>query len=330
MTTGRRLRDRFRSAATTSTPAPSAPTRVVPRTAGVLIVRDALDITPLVLGHHLRVGIERIHVIDDGSSDGTSEFLDEIARRSARVTHHRVLGQDDPQLETVSEAGNRLVEEGARLVVPFDADEFWDVTPELLEAWVADERPRSLTSRWVNFAQARENTYPHAGGMLDVRFRAELDPAATEEEVGAFRASFLQYGPIPKAVVRAHVPVAFSRGQHDVHLVGGPGQLPQEPAGTDVLHVPLRWKSELTKRAFNYEPRRARQRTHAGDSWQSLFHLRAVEEHRDAEVWAANSADASGHLDVYGRSVALVPDTRVHDAVRGAGEMLDELGLPRP
>ena len=325
MKTARRLRDRFRSE-----PAASATDRVVPRTAGVLIVRDALDVTPLVVGHHLRVGIERIHVIDDGSSDGTSEFLDEIARRTPRVTHHRVLGQDDPQLETVSEAGNRLIEEGARLVVPFDADEFWDVTPHLLEAWVADERPRSLTSRWVNFAQSRDNTFPRAGGMLDVRHRAELDAAATEEEVGAFRASFLQYGPIPKAMVRAHVPVAFSRGQHDVHLAGEPGLLPQEPAGVDVLHVPLRWKSELTKRAFNYEPRRARQRKNAGDSWQSLFHLRAVEEQRDQEVWAANSVDASGHLDVYGRRVALVPDDRVHRAVRGAGEMLEELGLPRP
>lgn len=325
MKTGRRLRERLRDAR----PSQASP-RVVPRTAGVLIVRDALDITPLVVAHHLRVGIERIHVIDDGSSDGTTEFLDEIVRRTDRVSHHRVAGEDDPQLETVSEAGNRLIEEGARLVVPFDADEFWDITSELLETWVADERPRSLTSRWVNFAQSRANTYPRAGGMLDVRHRAELDPGATEEEVGAFRASFLQYGPIPKAMVRSHAPVAFSRGQHDVHLVGEPGGLPQEPAGVDVLHVPLRWKSELSKRAFNYEPRRARQRTHPGDSWQSLFHLRAVEERRDEEVWAANSVDASGHLDVYGRRVPLVPDTRVHEAVLHASELLEGLGLPRP
>ena len=325
MTMARRLRDRFRTEM-----APVAVDRVVPHTAGVLIVRDALDVTPLVIGHHLRIGIERIHVIDDGSSDGTSEFLEEMARRTPRVTHHRVLGQDDPQLETVSEAGNRLIEQGARLVVPFDADEFWDVTPDQLESWVADERPRSLTSSWVNFAQSRENSYPRTAGMLDVRHRADLDAAATEEEVGAFRASFLQYGPIPKAMVRAHAPVAFSRGQHDVHLAGEPGLLPHEPAGVDVLHVPLRWRSELTKRALNYEPRRARQRTHAGDSWQSLFHLRVIEEQRDAEVWAANSADRTGHLDVYGRQVPLVPDDRVRHAVLGAGEMLHKLGLPSP
>lgn len=325
MTTTRRLLDRFRNQ-------PSSPTsdRAVPHTAGVLIVRDAVDVTALVVAHHLRVGIERIHVIDDGSSDGTTELLDELARRTSRVTHHRVLGEDDPQLETVSEAGNRLIAEGARLVVPFDADEFWDVTPEQLESWVADERPRSLSSHWVNFAQSRDNTYPRGGGLLDVRHRAELDAEATEGEVGAFRASFLQYGPIPKAMVRAHAAVAFSRGQHDVHLAREPGLLPQEPAGVDVLHVPLRWKSELTKRALNYEPRRARQRTHAGDSWQSLFHLRAVEEQREQEVWAANSADVSGNLDVYGREVALVPDDRVRDAVRGAGELLDALGLPQP
>ena len=324
MSTHRRWRDRFRTQ-----PTPSALDLVVPRTAGVLIVRDALDVVPLVVGHHLRVGLERIHVIDDGSTDGTSELLEEMARRTPRVTHHRVIGEDDPQLETVSEAGNRLIEEGARLVVPFDADEFWDVTADQLETWVSDDRPRSLTSAWVNFAQSRENTYPRAGGMLDVRHRAELSADATEEAVGGFRESFLQYGPIPKAMVRAHAPVAFSRGQHDVHLEGEPGLLPREPSGVDVLHVPLRWKSELTKRAFNYEPRRARQRTHAGDSWQSLFHLRVVEDERDEEVWAANSADASGHLDVYGRPVELVSDDRVHRAVRGAGEVLDALGLPQ-
>ena len=311
-------------------PPHTPPTHVVPRTAGVLIVRDAVDVTALVVAHHLRVGIERIHVIDDGSSDGTSELLEEMGRRTSRVTHHRVVGADDPQLETVSEAGNRLIEEGARLVVPFDADEFWDVTPVLLESWVADERSRSLTSRWVNFAQSRDNTFPRPGGMLDVRHRAALDAEATEEAVAAFRASFLQYGPIPKAMVRAHVPVAFSRGQHDVHLVGEPGLLPQEPSGVDVLHVPLRWKSELTKRAFNYEPRRARQRTHEGDSWQSLFHLRAVAEHRDADVWAANSVDRTGRLDVYGRQVPLVADDRVHRAVLGAVEMLRELRVPSP
>lgn len=325
MQTARRLRDRFRTEAP-----PSVCGRAVPQTAGVLFVRDALDVTPLVIGHHLRVGIERIHVIDDGSSDGTSEFLEEMSLRTPRVTHHRVLAQDDKQLETVSEAANRLIEEGARLVVPFDADEFWDVTPDQLEEWVSDERPRSLTSHWVNFAQSRENTFPRAGGMRDVRHRAELDVAATEEEVGAFRASFLQYGPIPKAMVRAHAPVAFSRGQHDVHLVSEPGLLPQEPAGVDLLHVPLRWRSELTKRALNYEPRRARGRRHAGESWQSLFHLRVVEQQRDSDVWAANSADASGHLDVYGRRVALVPDDRVRRAIDGAGGVLDELGLPRP
>jgi hypothetical protein len=295
-----------------------------------MVVRDAVDIVPLVVAHHLRVGIERIHVIDDGSSDGTSEALTDLARRSGRVTHHRVLVQDDPQLETVSDASNRLIADGARLVVPFDADEFWDLTPEILTSWVRDERPRSLGSHWVNFAQARTHTYPRSGGLLAVSHRADPDPAASAEEVSSFRASFLHYGPIPKVAVWSREPVAFARGQHHVLLAGDGVPLTEEPAGVDVLHVPLRWQSELTKRAFNYEPRRARLRVNTGDSWQSLFHLRVMQEHREDDVWAANSVDASGHLDVYGHRVALIGDARVQQAVRAAGALLQQWGVPVP
>lgn len=303
----------------------------VPRTAGVLLVRDSVDVAPLVVAHHLATGLERVHVIDDGSTDGTSEFLEEIGRRTDRVTHQRLVGgEDDPQLETVSDACNRLVEEGARLVVPFDADEFWDLDHDRLAALVADERPRRLTTAWVNFAQAREHTYPRPMGLLSVRHRAEVDPAADEEAVLGFRASFLQYGPVPKTAVWADGPIQLTRGQHHVELRDAPGALPEEPLGADVLHVPIRWRSELTKRAYNYEPRRARGRSSPNESWQSLFHLQAAREGRFDDVWAASSVDPSGCLDVYGRRVRLTPDDRLRAALLGAGEQLLRLRLRVP
>lgn len=304
--------------------------RVVPGTAGVLIARDAIDVLPLVVAHHLRIGVERIHVIDDGSSDGSWELLGRLSRRTWRVTHHRELTDDDPQLEAVSDAANRLIAHGARLVLPFDADELWDATPDRLESWVRDERPRRLIAQWANFAQARHHVHPRPGGLLDVRFRAPIDPGATHDAVTAFRASFLQHGPVRKVAVWSRAPVAFSRGQHDVRLVGEADALEAVPAGTDVLHVPLRWQSELTKRALNYEPRRARRRAGSGESWQSLFHLAVVREGRDDLVWAATSVDEGGHLDVFGTAVPLVPDDRVHDAVRLASRFLDAMGLPVP
>ena len=323
-------RRRLRDLVGPRTPRPSHAAFCVPRTAGVMLVRDAVDIAALVVAHHLAAGIERVHVIDDGSTDGTTEVLDELATRTDRVTFHRVFGVDDPQVETVSEACNRLIESGARLVIPFDADEFWDVTGDLLTRWVEDERPRRLTSSWVNFAQVRDHTYPRPGGLLSIRHRATTDTGATAENVGSFQGSFLQYGPVPKAIVWSQSPVDFGRGQHHVEAAHGVPALVEEPAGVDVMHVPLRWRSELTKRALNYEPRRARQRLNEGDSWQSLFHLRTVLEHREAEVWAANSVDDTGCLDVYGRSVQLERDDRLHRAVVVAQNALGDLGLPTP
>ena len=319
-----RIRSTLRSARKGPTP------RLVPRTAGVMLIRDALDIAPLVIGHHLAAGLERIHVIDDGSTDGTSEFLDDLAARSGRVSHHRVVTDHDPQAETVSDASNRLIKEGARLIMPFDADEFWDVNPDLLRAWVSDERPRQLTAQWLNFAQTRDHTYPRPRGLLAVRHHAAIDVDATEEAVSAFEASFLHYGPIPKVMVWSREPITFARGQHAVVLADGSTGLAEEAAEVDVMHVPLRWKSELTKRAFNYEPRRARQRAHPGDSWQSLFHLSVMHEQRDHDVWAANSVDEDGCLDVYGRRVPLTRDDRLHHALVRAGAQLLRMGIPVP
>jgi hypothetical protein len=53
---------------------------------GACIVRDARDIINLICGHYLRVGFGHITFIDDGSSDGTFEFLSQLSLRTSRVS----------------------------------------------------------------------------------------------------------------------------------------------------------------------------------------------------------------------------------------------------
>src|SRR5690606_3411492 len=96
-------------------------------------------VVAVAVAHHLGIGVERIHVIDDGSSDGTGELLQAlVAAASGRVSYEFVDGEQDPQSRVANAAANRLIAEGARLVVPFDADELWDLSPEALAALAAD------------------------------------------------------------------------------------------------------------------------------------------------------------------------------------------------
>ena len=54
------------------------------------MVRDSLDIIPFLCGHYLRLGFERLVFIDDCSSDGTFEFLDNLSRKTSRIEVRRV------------------------------------------------------------------------------------------------------------------------------------------------------------------------------------------------------------------------------------------------
>ena len=55
------------------------------------MLRDARDIVGLLCGHYLRIGFARLSFVDDGSTDGTFEFLSALSRREPRVSVTRVV-----------------------------------------------------------------------------------------------------------------------------------------------------------------------------------------------------------------------------------------------
>ncbi|MFT0861293.1 hypothetical protein [Ancylobacter sp. G4_0304] len=122
----------------------------------------------------------------------------------------------------------------------------------------------------------------------------------------AFADAFVNHRETKIAIWSEH-PVRFDRGQH--MLVDGP-QI-RDPLERQIFHLPLRAQSEITKRALNYEARRRALREDDAVSWQSRFHEKATLDGLSASVWAANSADRAGRLDVYGRPEELVRDVRL-------------------
>lgn len=292
-------------------------------TAAVCIVRDAHDIVPLLCGHYLRLGFERLAFIDDSSSDGTYEFLYNLSKKMERIIVTREIAEFD-QAGRVTRLVNDLIADGYRLVFPFDSDEFWNITSEDLRQLAQQSAPRLFVARWVNFVQSRNCCYPRPFGWLSVRHSAVAVPGAGREDIVGRKQPFVAIDGVKKVALWSNKPVELSCGQHE--CVGWTA--PIDERQFEMFHLPFRYFSEIGKRALNYSPRIDPFRSSEDIHWQSLFHRHAVFEGFDEDVWRANSADANGRLDVYGVNVELRRDSRLrYILTRSALYMLWRYGV---
>jgi hypothetical protein len=276
---------------------------------GICMVRDALDIAPFLCGHYLRLGFDRLVFIDDGSEDGTFEFLQRLARREPRIEVERLdlPYYSDPR--PVTDATCRLIADGVRLVFPFDSDEFWNIDLAAVRRLCCSTPAGQLVGRWVQFVQLRETLVPTRLSLLRVRHRAPelVGPMAA----GGSSLPFLCHR-APKIAVKADAPVAYRKGYHT--LESGPSDVLADDL--EVFHIPLRSRQALHVRALQAD--RVLQKAQIGESWQSArFRLAEAEGQLDA-VWAAHSADGDGVLAAEGGAIILVPDARFRAAMQRA------------
>lgn len=309
---------------TTAVRARRRPVAVAPRRASVAIcmLRDAVDLVPFLCGHYLRIGLDEIRFIDDGSTDGTYEWLDAISRRDARI-HVRRAPPDDTvrQSREMTRTANAAIADGFRLILPFDCDEFWNLRREDVDTLLSVRSPRVVRGQWVNFAQRRSAGKKSPGSLFGLQYRVPQTPLSLVE-VGGFREPFIAHLD-HKVAVMTDGPIRLTSGQHA--LDAGPADV--ESRGFEIFHLPLRHRSELANRA-SLEARRVGNRDHGLDSWQSMFHAEAVREGRTDEVWAANSVDRQGYLDVYGQRRPTIRDRRLSHALWAASlYMLRRHGL---
>jgi hypothetical protein len=298
---------------------PSHPALAV---AGCCLIRDARDIVPFLCGHYLRIGVAKLLFMDDGSKDGTFEWLQRLGRKTGRIEVRRTGHSSFRQPQSISAAANDLRAEGYRLILPFDSDEFWHLDRATLTALVADPRDRVIRAAWTNFVQHRRRHRPGLAALFTIRHRAHPLNGEGMELVTGRREPFVRVG-AEKVGVMSAVDVRFEAGQHALHT----GPTLAEPERFEIFHVPLRNRSEIIKRGTNYEPRIAVARQSPAQSWQSRFHSDVVRNGWTDDVWAANSVDRHGNLDVYGRPIPAIRDDRLRHTLLRASVYLLRHGM---
>jgi hypothetical protein len=294
---------------------------MVADSAALCMLRDARDLAPFLLGHYLGAGFGLVMLIDDGSTDGTYEYLQEAARRTARISLHRVEHDSFRQLEVVSDAADALVDAGFHLIVPFDSDEFWQVTAAGMAERYAAMPEAMFHGRWLNFVQRRDMLEPRPYGVLAMKYR--MPPLEDRKRKGVLGGTqpYLACA-THKVGFKSPRRVDISHGQHALRE-----PLPQDPQVYEIFHLPLRYRSEIIKRGETYELRRQPLRDIPQRAWQSAYHRDVVLAGRVDEEWAASSQQ-DGCLDFKGRRIPLIRDLRLlRTLVRAARYTRDELGL---
>ena len=293
------------------------------RVAGVCVVRNAVDLVPFLCGHYLHAGFAHLHFVDDGSCDGTFEYLTKVTRRTGRVSVRQVRNETLAQQALMNEAANALIASGYPIVVPFDADEFWAADAGRFARQLADVATGVLPGRWINFVQARECLASRWHRLFGMRFQTSDLPQSGQDGVSGYTQSFVCTS-ATKVAFKAREPVDLRLGQHSLGGVPTPDNI----RPFDIFHLPLRSRDEIVKRGLDYEPRRAPVRCGPQESWQSAFHAKAVGDGKVDAIWAANSYDANGRLDIYGVKSALMPDDRLRSLLlRAAWHLFSRFGL---
>lgn len=89
-----------------------------------VMVRDEADIIGSMLQHHAAQGVDEFIITDNGSTDGTTEIIEDLARSMQITLFHDPIHRKQ-QGETVTRMARLAAERGATWVVNADADEFW-------------------------------------------------------------------------------------------------------------------------------------------------------------------------------------------------------------
>jgi glycosyltransferase involved in cell wall biosynthesis len=281
---------------------------------GLLVARNEVDIIRTNVLYHLSLGLDRLLVVDNGSSDGTDQVLRELGKDP------RVRWTRDEGLfyhgHIATELAREAFREGADWVVPIDADEFWHAPGGNFRGVLEESEAGALRARLLNFFQRREQRESAPDALLYMTRRIR-EPVVTErgnrklarELVESHKISKLEIE-LKKWVSRPTADIEIVFGNHKVERVAG---LKRESHEIVCLHAPIRSRVRLDGKAEVGE-RSEETGSDPNQGWHVKRWRRLRDEGRLEQEWAANSY-AGEFLDVYGVRRKTVFDPTLRDAV---------------
>jgi hypothetical protein len=280
---------------------------------GLMMVRNEADILRVNLRHHLALGIDQFLIVDNGSSDGTVEILEELSRDTGRVRWTRDPGPYR-QAEITTGLAHEAYLSGADWVVPIDADEFWHAPGGDLRAVLERAAAGALEVQVINFVQRREQLKASPDALLHMTRRVPRPIGPFErivELVETRQIGYVQMLYPPKYITRSAATLEIGMGNHTLNGVPGPRQATDEIV---CLHAPLRARSALEAKMVDHGRRAEDIALPPGQWWHAVRWRRLWEQGQLEGEWRANSYE-DDCLDVYGVPHRLVYDPRLRDIV---------------
>jgi Glycosyl transferase family 2 len=278
----------------------------------ISMVRNEADIVGLNIRYHLSLGIDRMIIVDNGSTDGTDRILKELSDRDPRIRWSR---DDGPFLPSRVMTGlaREALREGADWIVPIDADEFWYAPKGNFRKVLEEAKASVLVAQVVNFVQRREQDESSPDALLHMTRRAPSPigpPGHGQGLVESRRIGFVEKMYPPKCLSRPTEDIEIETGHHKVYGVDGPRV---ETGEVLCLHAPIRSRAALKERVESASRAAAAGRKPGqGRNRRRLAKLDG--ENEVEQEWQANSYQ-DDNLDVYGERHPVVFDPRLRGAV---------------
>lgn len=300
---------------------------------GIVMARNEWPLLEVVITHALVHHVDRVHVLDHASTDGTAAGLARLRREWGDRLHVVHLGEC-PYLQEAATTVMRTIVAAAPddWLHVFDADEFAIASPGVgLRDVLVDVDPRHPVVRYdvQNWVAPADFSAADLDRYAALRHRSQPTvflPVPAETLVDEIVAGSINYFDVPfasKIIVRGAATGWTAAGSHRLAGVAAPAETRLPPDVFRVAHFPL-----LDRRRLDARVAQGRAYLDNGfdpsHGWQSQMLVRLTEHAMLDDFWERHSMPSDRHETGAGGPIVVADDTlaplvaRTLDRVRAA------------
>ncbi|QWK80003.1 glycosyltransferase family 2 protein [Ochrobactrum sp. BTU1] len=246
---------------------------------GILLQRDEIDVVLFNVLYHLNVvGLDRLIVGDNGSTDGSREALHKLERVDPRLIVIDMPGEFEQALR-VNELYQLAISLGADWILPLDADEFLPMKRSKLANVLRETDSLAVEMEINNFVQRRGALHKRLRNLASMLYRAPILGSKSEAMalVNSGEVGFVEAAYPPKFLWRANKQLSLLKGNHGADICLG-----NVPICIPLYHAPLRSKASIFSRVASI----ARLESGTPDT---AWHIKRLIDVNVEEEWRRNS-----------------------------------------